>query len=74
MTVESTNKKGGALLNVIYKYMMNSSDRTVKELFSFLLEKAAQPYLDVLQKWIYYGVLEDPFEEFLVKENKHVSK
>lgn len=48
LTLESTNKKGGALLNVIYKYMMNSSDRTVKELFSFLLEKAAQPYLDVL--------------------------
>ncbi len=41
MTIEVGNKKGGALLNVIYKLMINSSDKSIKDLFEFLLEKSA---------------------------------
>ena len=41
LTREAANKKGGALLNVVHSFMINSSDATVRELFSFLLEKAA---------------------------------
>ena len=44
LVVEAGNKKGGALLNVIYKLMVNSSDASVRDLFAFLLEKASQPY------------------------------
>jgi gamma-tubulin complex component 2 len=50
--------------------MLNSSDKSIKELFSFLLEKSAEPYLEILKKWVYRGILDDPFEEFIVKENK----
>ena len=44
LTIEAGNRKGGALLNVIYRLMINSSDKSVRELFEFLLEKSAQPY------------------------------
>ena len=68
------NKKGGALLNVIYKFLTNTSDKSIWELFSFLLEKASLPFLEILQKWIYYGNLEDPFGEFLISEDKNQNK
>ena len=66
--------KGGAILNVIYRLLINSSDASIKSLFHFLLQKAAQPYFSILKKWIFCGILEDPFEEFIVKENRGMSK
>ncbi len=44
LVVEAGNKKGGALLNVIYKLMISSSDASIKDFFAFLLEKASLPY------------------------------
>ena len=74
LAVDAADKKGGALLNVIYKFLTITSDKSIKELFSFLLEKAAEPFLKILMKWIYYGVLDDPFAEFLVKEDPSMNK
>lgn len=45
LTTDCVNKKGGTLLNVIYKYVTNTSDKPMKELFSFLLEKTSVPFL-----------------------------
>jgi len=41
LTQEAGNKKGGQLLNVIYRLMINSSDKSIRDLFEFILEKAA---------------------------------
>jgi len=38
---EAGDKMGGALLNVIYQLMINSSDKNIRDLFEFLLEKAS---------------------------------
>lgn len=74
LAVDAGNKKGGALLNVIYKLMISSSDVSIRDFFAFLLEKASLPYFSILKKWIFSGVLEDPFDEFIVKENKNCKK
>lgn len=74
LTQECGNKKGGALLNVIYRLMINSSDKSIHDLFEFLLEKSAQPYFQILRKWVFHGVLDDPFNEFIIKEDKKCSK
>ena len=74
LAVDAGNKKGGALLNVIQKLMISSSDTSIRDFFAFLLEKASLPYFQILKKWIFSGVLEDPFEEFIVKENKTCKK
>lgn len=74
LVIEAGQRKGGALLNVIYKLMINSSDKAVRDLYEFLLEKASVPYLDILKKWIFQGILDDNFEEFLVSENNEFKK
>ena len=66
--------RGAQLSNVIQKFLVNTSDKSIKELFSFLLEKTSVPYLEILKKWIYYGQLDDPFEEFLIKEDPSMNK
>ena len=43
LAVDAGNKKGGALLNVIYK-LISSSDASIRDFFAFLLEKASLPY------------------------------
>lgn len=74
LVLEVGNRKGGALLNVVYRIMINSSDKQMRELFTFLLDKAAAPYFQMLKRWIFSGVLEDPFNEFFVKENRFYKK
>lgn len=46
----------------------------MRELFTFLLDKSAAPYFQMLKKWIFQGHLEDPFGEFFVKENRSFKK
>jgi len=41
LTIDAGNKKGGALLNAIYRLMSTSSDKSIRDLFEFLLEKSA---------------------------------
>lgn len=74
LSTECVNKKGGEVLNIIYKFLTNTSDKSIKELFAFLLEKTSVPFIEILQKWIYQGVLEDPFGEFLIKEDTEQNK
>ena len=74
LVIEAGNKKGGSLLNVIYKLMTNTSDRSIRELYEFVLEKSSVPYITILKKWIFEGILEDTFEEFIVKENTEFKK
>jgi Spc97 / Spc98 family. len=47
---EAETLKGGALLNTIFKSLLSSSDAIHKKVFTFLLEKASVPYLDMLSK------------------------
>lgn len=54
--------------------MINSSDKSIRDLFEFILEKSSIPYLNSLKKWIFEGILDDHFEEFLVKENSEFKK
>jgi len=61
LVMDAEKKKGGALLNVIYRSMISSSDSQIRELFTFLLDKAAEPWFTILKKWIFSGTLEDPF-------------
>ena len=57
LVIEAGNKRGGALLNVIYRLMINSSDKSIRDLSEFILEKSSVPYITTLKKWIFEGIL-----------------
>ena len=41
---------------------------------TFLMEKASIPYMGMLNNWIHYGIIKDPYEEFLIRERKECTK
>ena len=66
LVIEAKYKKGGELLNVIYKLMITSADKQIKDLFEFILQKSSIPFISILKKWIFEGILDDHFHEFIV--------
>ncbi|RHY62337.1 hypothetical protein DYB38_000249, partial [Aphanomyces astaci] len=64
---------GGALLSVIAQ-LPTSGDAKATSVLNFLLEKASVPYLKMLEKWIYYGDLHDPYDEFMVASDDTLVK
>jgi len=66
---QNTLVKGGALLNVIYKFLQENTDSELEKLYKFLLEKSLQKYLNIMKQWVCKGLLIDNFEEFMVVLN-----
>ncbi|KAG9311377.1 gamma-tubulin complex component protein [Chiua virens] len=67
--------KGGEVLTVIYERMQGmSGDPTACKVYGTLLSAAGIPYAHMLREWITTGRLQDPYEEFCVKESKFISK
>jgi len=50
------------------------SDPATKKLYGFLLNKAAVPYIAMLESWIHKGEIRDPYEEFMIVESRKVNK
>ncbi|KAJ1487125.1 gamma-tubulin complex component protein, partial [Baffinella frigidus] len=54
--------RGGALLNVLIEHSAAAGgEQHSAKLFEFLVERAATPYLGMLEKWLYQGVVDDPY-------------
>ncbi|PKC02638.1 hypothetical protein RhiirA5_390377 [Rhizophagus irregularis] len=58
-------QRGGALVSTIYNYT-NHGDPFIQQFINNTLEEVSRPFFEMLQRWIYEGELEDPFEEFFV--------
>lgn len=50
------------------------SDPAANSLYASMLLHASQPYAKMVVKWISTGILQDPYEEFLIKEDARMSK
>lgn len=76
LTVSSTTStvcKGGSMLRLIAQTLTTfSGDPTAKQVFGRFLKDASQPYLRMLALWIHCGIIDDPFQEFLVRESKTI--
>jgi len=73
-SADKEKAKGGALLSIIHKLMKSSTDVQTQQVYAFLLNKTFVPYCDMLSKWIYHGIIDDTYEEFLIKERKDITK
>jgi gamma-tubulin complex component 2 len=73
LTYQASLIKGGALLNILYSFLQNTTDSELKKLFRCLLDKAIEPYFEMLKLWVCKGFLNDQFDEFMVLSNKNYS-
>ena len=74
MSLMKAKAHGGQVLSVLHQQTMEAmgNDKQQKLLLS-LTRSAAQPYWEILQKWIYHGSVEDPYLEFMVEDHQVVS-
>ncbi|CAD6238067.1 GSCOCG00008377001-RA-CDS [Cotesia congregata] len=73
--ISKARAKGGKVLSLLYEQISNmSGEAKCKELCVFLIESASIPYMRMLEKWVYKGVICDPYQEFFVEDNELIQR
>ncbi|XP_015121074.1 gamma-tubulin complex component 2 isoform X1 [Diachasma alloeum] len=74
-TICKARARGGKVLSLLYEQVSNmSGEAKCKELCLFLIQSASVPYMQILEKWVYKGVICDPYQEFLVEDNEVIQR
>ncbi|ERE77992.1 gamma-tubulin complex component 2 isoform X2 [Cricetulus griseus] len=62
---------GGSTLSLLHDRSFNyTGDSQAQELCLYLTKAASAPYFEILEKWIYRGIIHDPYSEFMVEEHE----
>nr|XP_033796696.1 gamma-tubulin complex component 2 isoform X2 [Geotrypetes seraphini] len=62
---------GGSTLSLLHDRTFNyTGDNQAQELCLYLTKAASVPYFEILEKWIYRGIINDPYSEFMVEEHE----
>ncbi|KAI9022722.1 Spc98 family-domain-containing protein [Phycomyces nitens] len=59
------DQKGGALVSTMHNYTKHG-DPFIRQYISKMLQEVSKPFYEMLQRWIYAGELDDPYNEFFV--------
>ncbi|XP_032680668.1 gamma-tubulin complex component 2-like isoform X2 [Odontomachus brunneus] len=75
-TICKANARGGKVLSLLHEQTMNniSGETKSKELCLYLMQAASMPYMQILEKWLYKGMICDPYQEFFVEDNELVQR
>ncbi|CAF0999098.1 unnamed protein product, partial [Didymodactylos carnosus] len=74
-TINKGNNIGRSVLDLLHEQTQNSSGyKQTYDTCYYLAKSAFKPYLTMLETWIYKGIIHDPYNEFMVTENKDVQK
>uniref|UniRef100_A0A0B7B161 Gamma-tubulin complex component n=1 Tax=Arion vulgaris TaxID=1028688 RepID=A0A0B7B161_9EUPU len=66
---------GGAVLSLLHEKTASMiGDSRSSELLLYLTQTACVPYMEIVEKWIYRGIIVDPYSEFLVEENETINR
>lgn len=69
------NLTGAAILNLLQSQAKSmAGDSSGRALLQKLTQAASVPYFGILEKWVSEGVIDDPYGEFLIDENKALQK
>ncbi|XP_010549777.1 PREDICTED: gamma-tubulin complex component 2 [Tarenaya hassleriana] len=71
----SNNFVGSSVLNLLQSQAKAmAGDNSVRSLLEKMTECASNAYLSILERWVYEGVIDDPYGEFFIAENKSLKK
>ncbi|XP_057515488.1 gamma-tubulin complex component 2 isoform X2 [Amaranthus tricolor] len=51
-----------------------AGDHVVRSLLEKMAQCTSSAYLEILERWVYEGVIDDPYGEFFIAENKSLQK
>ncbi|KAF5399218.1 Gamma-tubulin complex component [Paragonimus heterotremus] len=65
--IQTGKCSGGTVLSLLYDNTRKVFGvKQMHELITYLLRNASVPFFTILQKWIYRGVISDPYHEFFI--------
>ncbi|GAB6029811.1 Gamma-tubulin complex component 2 [Chamberlinius hualienensis] len=68
--ITKENLAAADVLSLLHeKTSLLHSDKKTQQLTLYLTQAACTPYFENLERWIYKGIISDPFHEFLVEDN-----
>uniref|UniRef100_A0A2P2L6I0 Gamma-tubulin complex component n=1 Tax=Rhizophora mucronata TaxID=61149 RepID=A0A2P2L6I0_RHIMU len=71
----ANNYTGSAVLNLLQSQAKAmAGDNAVRSLLEKMTQCASNAYLGILERWVYEGVIDDPYGEFFIAENKSLQK
>uniref|UniRef100_M1BQS8 Gamma-tubulin complex component n=1 Tax=Solanum tuberosum TaxID=4113 RepID=M1BQS8_SOLTU len=71
----ANNCVGSAVLNLLQSQAKAmAGDHVVRSLLEKMSQSASTAYLGILERWVYEGVIDDPYGEFFIAENKSLQK
>ncbi|XP_076348938.1 gamma-tubulin complex component 2-like isoform X2 [Tachypleus tridentatus] len=74
-TINKGDCFGGSVLSVLHdRTAALTGDPKAQDLCFYLTQAACVPYFEILEKWIYKGIISDTYSEFLVEDNELVKK
>ncbi|XP_068662171.1 gamma-tubulin complex component 2 [Aristolochia californica] len=69
------NCSGSAVLNLLQNQAKAmAGDNAVRALLEKMTQCASTAYLRILERWVYEGIIDDPYGEFFISENKLLQK
>ncbi|GAX72609.1 hypothetical protein CEUSTIGMA_g65.t1 [Chlamydomonas eustigma] len=77
VSAEAASRKltSAGLLNLLHcKALSLGGDQLGRALMHRLLAAGCVPYFQILERWLLDGVLDDPHQEFMIQENKAISR
>lgn len=75
LSVERASCHGGAVLSILHTTTSSfAGDDKAQELCLHLTQATCVPYFEMVQLWVYQGVVSDPYREFMVEDNKQFQK
>lgn len=75
VATQSASCKGGPVLSVLHdKAQSLTGDDKAQELCLHLTQAASAPYFEIMEQWVYKGIVQDPYQEFMVEDHKTVEK
>ncbi len=70
----STICKGGLVLQIIQERLDDfEGDPSSKSFLTELLRQASSPYISMLNNWLQYGIILDPYKEFMINEHSGIA-
>ncbi|GLV35243.1 Gamma-tubulin ring protein 84 [Carabus blaptoides fortunei] len=74
-TISKADARGGKVLSLLHEQTLGSiGDSKAQDLCLSLTQAATVPYMNILETWIYKGVISDPLKEFLVEDNEIIQR
>ncbi|KAL3523242.1 hypothetical protein ACH5RR_016076 [Cinchona calisaya] len=73
--ISAHNFVGSTVLNLLQSQAKAmAGDHVVRSLLEKMTQCANTAYLGILERWVYEGVIDDPYGEFFISENKALQK